>query len=73
MGENQTMAVKIRPMRGFHALHWWIYRRSILPTEDHLLVALKSYFDGSNHADSSEYDRISIASVCGMREAVEKI
>jgi hypothetical protein len=28
-------------------------------------VALKSYFDGSNHADSSEYDRISIATVCG--------
>lgn len=34
---------------------------------DHLLVALKSYFDGSNHADSSEYDRISIAVVCGTR------
>ncbi len=31
-------------------------------------MALKSYFDGSNHADSSEYDRISIATVCGMRE-----
>jgi len=31
-------------------------------------VALKSYFDGSNHADSSQYDRISIATVCGMRE-----
>jgi len=28
-------------------------------------VVLKSYFDGSNHADSSEYDRISIATVCG--------
>jgi hypothetical protein len=35
------------------------------PPEDHLLVVLKSYFDGSNHADSSEYDRISIAAVCG--------
>jgi len=35
------------------------------PPEDHLLVVLKSYFDGSNHADSSEYDRISIATVCG--------
>jgi len=28
-------------------------------------VVLKSYFDGSNHADSSEYDRMSIATVCG--------
>jgi hypothetical protein len=28
-------------------------------------VVLKSYFDGSNHADSSEYDRISIGTVCG--------
>jgi len=28
-------------------------------------VVLKSYFDGSNKADSSEYDRISIATVCG--------
>ena len=28
-------------------------------------MVLKSYFDGSNHADSSEYDRISIATVCG--------
>ncbi len=27
-------------------------------------MVLKSYFDGSNHADSSEYDRISIATVC---------
>ena len=35
------------------------------PPEDHLLVVLKSYFDGSNKADSSEYDRISIATVCG--------
>jgi hypothetical protein len=35
------------------------------PPGDHLLVVLKSYFDGSNHADSSEYDRISIATVCG--------
>lgn len=35
------------------------------PSEDHLLVVLKSYFDGSNHADSSEHDRISIATVCG--------
>jgi hypothetical protein len=35
------------------------------PPEDHLLVVLKSYFDGSNQADSSEYDRISIAAVSG--------
>jgi hypothetical protein len=28
-------------------------------------VVLKSYFDGSNHADSSEHERISIAAVCG--------
>jgi hypothetical protein len=35
------------------------------PPEDHILVILKSYFDGSNHADSSEYDRISVATVCG--------
>ncbi len=28
-------------------------------------MVLKSYFDGSNQADSSEYDRISIATVCG--------
>ena len=35
------------------------------PPEDHLLVVLKSYFDGSNQADSSEYDRIGIATVCG--------
>jgi len=28
-------------------------------------VVLKSYFDGSNQADSSQYDRISIAAVCG--------
>jgi hypothetical protein len=31
-------------------------------------MVLKSYFDGSNHADSSEYDRISIATVCGTRK-----
>jgi hypothetical protein len=28
-------------------------------------VVLKSYFDQSNHADSSEHDRISIGTVCG--------
>lgn len=28
-------------------------------------MVLKSYFDGSNHADSSEYDRISVATACG--------
>ena len=28
-------------------------------------MVLKSYFDGSNQADSSQYDRISIATVCG--------
>jgi hypothetical protein len=35
-------------------------------------VALKSYFDGSNHADSSEYDRISIATVCGTSKQWKK-
>jgi hypothetical protein len=33
--------------------------------ENHLLMVLKSYFDGGNQADSSEYDRISLATVCG--------
>lgn len=28
-------------------------------------MVLKSYFDGSNQADRSEYDRMSIAAVCG--------
>lgn len=40
--------------------------------EDHLLVVLKSYFDGSNHADSSEHDRISIAAVCGTSKQWKK-
>jgi hypothetical protein len=31
-------------------------------------VALKCYFDCGNHADSSEYDRISVGLVCGTRE-----
>jgi hypothetical protein len=35
-------------------------------------VVLKSYFDGSNHADSSEYDRISIATVCGTSKQWKK-
>lgn len=42
------------------------------PPEDHLLVVLKSYFDGSNQADSSEYDRISIATVCGTSKQWKK-
>jgi hypothetical protein len=33
--------------------------------EGHLLMVLKSYFDGGNQADSSEYDHISLATVCG--------
>lgn len=28
-------------------------------------MVLKSYFDGSNHADRSEHDRISVGTVCG--------
>jgi hypothetical protein len=35
-------------------------------------VVLKSYFDGSNHADSREYDRISIAAVCGTGKQWKK-
>ena len=35
-------------------------------------MVLKSYFDGSNHADSSEYDRISIAVVCGTGKQWKK-
>jgi len=35
-------------------------------------VVLKSYFDGSNQADSSEYDRISIATVCGTGKQWKK-
>ncbi len=35
-------------------------------------MVLKSYFDGSNHADSSEYDRISIATVCGTSKQWKK-
>jgi hypothetical protein len=35
------------------------------PSEDHLLVILKSYFDCSNQADSSEYDHICVGTVCG--------
>jgi hypothetical protein len=35
-------------------------------------VVLKSYFDGSNHADSSHYDRISIATVCGTSKQWKK-
>lgn len=42
------------------------------PPEDHLLVVLKSYFDGSNQADSSEYDRICIATVCGTSKQWKK-
>lgn len=31
-------------------------------------MVLKSYFDASNHADSSEHDRISVATVCGDKK-----
>jgi hypothetical protein len=31
-------------------------------------VVLKSYFDGSNHADSSQFDRVVLATVCGNCE-----
>jgi hypothetical protein len=34
-------------------------------SEDHLLVVLKSYFDGGNQADSSRYDVLSLASISG--------
>ncbi len=35
-------------------------------------MVLKSYFDGSNCADSREYDRISIATVCGTGKQWKK-
>lgn len=35
-------------------------------------MVLKSYFDGSNQADSSEYDRISIGTVCGTGKQWKK-
>lgn len=35
-------------------------------------MVLKSYFDGSNQADGSEYDRISIATVCGTKKEWKK-
>jgi len=31
-------------------------------------VVLKSYFDGGNQADSRQYDRISLAAICGIPE-----
>jgi hypothetical protein len=34
-------------------------------SKEHLLVVLKSYFDGGNQADSSRYDVISLASISG--------
>jgi hypothetical protein len=40
---------------------------NIIP-KDHLLVVLKSYFDGGNQADSRQYDRITLAAVCGTSE-----
>lgn len=37
---------------------------SLIP-EDHCLVLMKSYFDGGNEADSSQYEQVTIATVCG--------
>lgn len=40
-----------------------------LPTpKGYLVMILKSYFDGSNHADLSQYDRVVLATVCGNFE-----
>jgi hypothetical protein len=36
--------------------------------DGHLLVALKCYFDGSNEADSTQYDVVSLAGVSGTSE-----
>lgn len=35
--------------------------------EDYLLVVLKSYFDGGNKADSSQYNTLALASVSGTK------
>jgi hypothetical protein len=34
----------------------------------HLLVIMKSYFDGGNQADSTQYDVVTLATVCGTPE-----
>jgi hypothetical protein len=31
-------------------------------------VVLKSYFDGGNQADSSQYDRVTLATACGTSD-----
>jgi hypothetical protein len=36
--------------------------------KDHLIVILKSYFDGGNQADSKEYDVVTLASVSGRKD-----
>jgi hypothetical protein len=46
---------------GDYPLFWPIPR-------DHLIVVLKSYFDGANHADLSQHDRVVLAMVSGNCE-----
>jgi hypothetical protein len=43
---------------------------TIIP-QGHLLVVVKGYFDGGNQADSRQYDRITLATVCGTCEQWE--
>jgi hypothetical protein len=50
----------LRPFGGL-SLYWPI-------PKDHLIMVLKSYFDGSNHADLAQCDRVVLAAVCGNWE-----
>jgi hypothetical protein len=38
------------------------------PPLEHLLIVLKGYFDGGNQADSTKYDRVTLATACGTCE-----
>lgn len=35
---------------------------------DHMLIVLKSYFDGGNEADSTQYDHLTLAAMAGGKE-----
>ncbi len=55
-------------MSGIH----WLSLRELSPLatipEDHLLVVLKSYFDGGNQADSTRYDIVTLAGFSGRKK-----
>jgi hypothetical protein len=50
-------------IRSFHCVISWLST-----TEGYLLVVLKSYFDGGNQADSTQYDVLSLAVISGTPE-----